>query len=446
MVSSAPDNEDDPSKPTCACWVGSRANCFAVGYDDGSIIVWGVPPTAINVNPAKVTASQDALLIMSLRVAPERVPAAPVRSMAFLPGTEGTPGGEDCLLVCGGQPESDPEMITLLPLDSEVGAEPKTVPWFGTLKAYALMPRPGSIGNDEPEALMVLTEGGQLVVHDLSDWQPSPLTLPLQELPPITTSRLVPALSKEQATALTAQGPSGVQHALTLPALWSVAAHHRVTSARGHQMGDWPFTGGEPAPNEPEALSAGCHPSALLMTGHRDGKVRVWDATAQVPVLLVTIPSSAAAGNERLKAVTGIDVCPVSGLLAVGHAGGDVRLFQFSDRPQAVRRASLDESLVPYDNLLAQPAGFQYILKYSNHSSDCTALRLASRMRVLVVGDTSGAVSAVDLSTPQRLFHTVPVTGQAVSKLEVAPAAAPKTAEQTTPGGSTVPSPGAGEE
>lgn len=41
------DEEDEPSKPTCACWVGGRANCFAVGYGDGSILLWGVPPAAI---------------------------------------------------------------------------------------------------------------------------------------------------------------------------------------------------------------------------------------------------------------------------------------------------------------------------------------------------------------------------------------------------------------
>lgn len=41
------DAEDEHSKPTCACWVGERANCFAVGYDDGSILVWGVPPMAL---------------------------------------------------------------------------------------------------------------------------------------------------------------------------------------------------------------------------------------------------------------------------------------------------------------------------------------------------------------------------------------------------------------
>jgi hypothetical protein len=27
--------------------VGARSNCFAVGYDDGSILVWGVPASTL---------------------------------------------------------------------------------------------------------------------------------------------------------------------------------------------------------------------------------------------------------------------------------------------------------------------------------------------------------------------------------------------------------------
>lgn len=27
--------------------MGDAANCFAVGYDDGSILLWGVPPLAL---------------------------------------------------------------------------------------------------------------------------------------------------------------------------------------------------------------------------------------------------------------------------------------------------------------------------------------------------------------------------------------------------------------
>ena len=487
VISFAPDDEDDPSKPTSACWVGDRGNCYAVGYDDGSILVWGVPAAALamNNNTGKVIASEDSVLVMSLRVTPETAgmmsdnassstsstkntsigSSAPVQSLTFLPGAEGTPGGEDCLLVCGGQAASDPDMLTLVPLDPQGEIPPSTVPWFGTLKAHALMPRvtnSGGGGNNttagavSDDALMVLTEGGQLVVHDLHEWHPHPLTLPFQELPPITASQFVPTVSTEQAAELTGQGPSKrVQHALTLPGLLELRTHDTRNGRMNNVISDWPFTGGEPAVCDAKAMSSGCHPSALLMTGHRDGKIRVWDSTAQVPVLLTTVPSSgaiaattaAASGQqqERLRAVTCFDVCPASGLVAVGHAGGDVRVYQFTDRPQSVRRASIDESLVPYDTMLVQPAGFQYILKYSTHSVDCTAVSLASKMRLLAVGDCQGGVSAVDLTAPQRLFQTVPVAGEAVAKLAVGLAAAPATSAAGSSGKSDATmAPGAG--
>lgn len=81
----------------------------------------------------------------------------------------------------------------------------------------------------------------------------------------------------------------------------------------------WPFRGGEPAVGasggDDARTGAGRHPSALYFTGHRDGRVRVWDATSASPLLLAAIP--VAAGQERLRPVTTLDVCPFSGLVLV---------------------------------------------------------------------------------------------------------------------------------
>jgi hypothetical protein len=176
--------------------VGERANCFALGYDDGSVLVYGVPPAALQGDPFKVIEPADAQLLMALRVAGRGVRAAAVRSLSFLPG--GGDGGEDCLLVFGGQGEGEPDMLTLLPLapqpDGDGGG--RQVPWFGSIKGLCTMPAAGALSpSDPPLGLMILTEGGQLVVHELASWQPTPLTLPIQELPPITLSRLVPSVS-----------------------------------------------------------------------------------------------------------------------------------------------------------------------------------------------------------------------------------------------------------
>lgn len=396
--------------------MGDRANCFAVGYDDGSILVWGIPAPAFKLMTSgkASTAPLEAVLILSLRVVPEGTLAAPIRSLTFMPGSPSARGAEDRLLVCGGQNASDPDMLTLLPLEQDGGAAPLTVPWFGVLKAHAVMPRAGSLGRFDSEALMLLTEGGQLVVHDLREWQPQPLTLPFQELPPITLSIFVPTLSESQVEDL---GTASL-HALSLPALHAAARARRNSISSTSTSTDWPFTGGEPASIDVERLSAGCHPSALLLTGHRDGRVRVWDATTQVPTLLETLPSSTSGGQERLRSVTALDACPMSGLVAVGHAAGEVRVYQFSNRTQPVRCASLDESLVPYDTQLTQRAGFQYLLRYSGtHSSDVTSVALTSALRMLAVGDAAGNASVVDLAGAQRILHEQPVQNQGIAKL-----------------------------
>ena len=74
---------------------------------------------------------------------------------------------------------------------SEPAARP--LPWFGAVQGFALVPPEGSLGAAfEPAAAVVLTEGGQLMVHDLKSLQPLPLSLPFQELPPVTASLFLP--------------------------------------------------------------------------------------------------------------------------------------------------------------------------------------------------------------------------------------------------------------
>lgn len=45
-------------------------------------------------------------------------------------------------------------------------------------------------------------------------------------------------------------------------------------------------------------------------------------------------------------------VCPFSGIVIVGHQGGEVRVYQFTDCAQpAVHRMNVDENGLPYDNV-----------------------------------------------------------------------------------------------
>eukprot|EP00890_Picochlorum_soloecismus_P000396 jgi/Picsp_1/1357/NSC_04837-R1_transducin wd40 domain-containing protein len=400
VIAAAVEDSNDPSKPTCACWVGARSNCFAVGYDDGSILVWGIPASTLKSSCAKSGGIQDAVLVLPLRVCPDDQTATAIKKMTFILGDKGTPYEKDCILTLGGQRRGEPEALSLLSLEPEGPDDVLSIPWFGNVIAHTLMVSGSSTAqaNDgiaAGPAIMILTEGGQLIVHDLASWDPSPLSLKFQELPPITCTKFVASLDLD-----------GI-HVPSLKEMRYLSLNY-VTDSR------WPFHGGIPPGNyfnsEADYMSAGnnvAHPSAILACGHRDGRVRFWDATSEVPRYLITVPASAAllAEEGRIQAVACIDVCPVSGIMAVGHSGGLVRIYQFSKNPQAVRKVALDESLVPYDTLLEQPAGWQYVMRYSNHAKCITSLTLATKPGLLVVGDVSGSLSVVDLNIPRQISH-----------------------------------------
>ena len=301
--------------PTCACWLGDAGNCFAIGYEDGSVTVWGVSASIIRANPMKATASntrEDAVRIMDIDVA-EGAQRGPIRSVAYLAGGPGTPHGKECLLVLGGQQAGQPDMLVMASLEPAGWSREDivTIPWFGDIISYSLM--------REENKIMILTEGGQLVVHDLGTWEPLPVSLKFQELPLLTCASFLPSVHA-----------SGTH----VPSLKNL----RFLSWKHVEDCKWPFSGGIPPPNyfvsEADYLTGTTstkkyttHPSGVLLFGHRDGRVRVWDATSEVPKHMTTVPADpkVTADEGRLMPVACLDACPLSGLLAVGHDGGIVR-------------------------------------------------------------------------------------------------------------------------
>jgi hypothetical protein len=521
ILCAAIDDEEDnsneaTSRPTAGCWVGDRANAFAVGYDDGSILVWGVPTQALNSDPHDVIIPHEAELLMSLTVTPpcmydnnsnsarnerNKKRPGPIREMKFLAGGPPPAGvDEDCLLVCGGQVEGEPEMLVVLPLRPQVEGYPeegdghRVVPWFGTIQAFTVVKPVVGVADDDndegyygeesdlalpppssssrgplnritstqdasSQSLMILTEGGQLVVHDLRHCQPNPVTLPAQELPPITVSKVVDVRVLEEEEEEDDDednnngGGGGVKsskskatlykHTLSLAALRRCSTRLAFGGEEDIAQADWPFHGGKPAPLVTDVPPDYHHPCGLLLTGHRDGRVRVWDTSVAVPQLLHTVPSTATPTgggnnqlqqNERLKAVSSLDTCPLSGLMIVGHVDGDVRLYQFSDHDsQEVHRSNIDEARVPYEHVGAQAAGFQYVTRYSVHSADVTAVVLASALKLAAVADAKGTVSLVDLMQPNQLFCSRPFTNAVVKlRFGFVPVPYPTTTTSTT--------------
>ncbi len=53
---------------------------------------------------------------------------------------------------------------------------------------------------------------------------------------------------------------------------------------------------------------------SLYFTGHQDGRVRVWDTTAEVPLLLATVPFDAGGAGGKLRPVSAMQVPSLSKL------------------------------------------------------------------------------------------------------------------------------------
>ncbi|BDA45161.1 hypothetical protein COCOBI_06-6410 [Coccomyxa sp. Obi] len=375
---------------------------------------------------------EQALLYAELSVAPKGELAAPVRALRYVPGAKS--GGHSSLLVLGGQDAEQPDVLSMLPLQgpSEEAEGPHALPWFGAVQGFALVPPEGSFGSGsasgEMAALIVLSEGGQLMVHDLRTLQPSPLSLPFQELPPVTASAFAPG------ELPLGEDADHFPHAVSVAAL---RATHGATVADSPERGvprrwRWVLSGGRPArgpvPSVPptgppttgdeylgeeqtvtEQPSQQPRPGApsLYLTGHRDGRVRVWDTTAEVPSLLATVPFDAGGAGGKLRPVSAMQVCVASGWLVVAHEKGEVRVYQFSPHAQDVTCIHIDNSSKgpPERSTARQPAGYQAVLRANLHEAAVSAVCIASKAGLVALGDASGDLSGLNLARPAVEFY-----------------------------------------
>ncbi|KAK9818994.1 hypothetical protein WJX81_004841 [Elliptochloris bilobata] len=361
----------DADAATAAAWVSERGKCFVSGHVSGAVRVWGMPIAAMG---EAATAPAVAEALVTLWVAPNGVQRAP-----------------------GGGPA-------------------QALAWFGAVAGAVLVPAEGALGRrGPPGAVLVLTEGGQLMAHDLGTLQPAPLTLPFQALPPASATCFLagPALGGE---------PGG--GALTLSELCAARlANEHAGDAAVHALPPrwhWVMGGGRP-PNATDAPAAGL----AWLSGHRDGRVRAWDLATNVPRLLATVPFDSGGAGGKLRAVCAMMVCPVAGLLVVAHDKGDVRVYQHSTAPCEVACCHLGPGSGAADRSSAwQPAGFQCVLLLALHSASVCALALASAAGLLALGDEAGRLTLIDLR--QAAVHFArQLADQPIAALAFAAAAAP---------------------
>lgn len=95
---------------------------------------------------------------------------------------------------------------------------------------------------------------------------------------------------------------------------------------------EWPLSGGEWSP-------ASCSYSEIIITGHQDGSIKFWDASAGTLQILYKVKTAKIFEKPRTKSLDGSDedplaiqlihLCPESRRLCVAGANGHVILFKF---------------------------------------------------------------------------------------------------------------------
>ncbi|KAK9795881.1 hypothetical protein WJX73_006395 [Symbiochloris irregularis] len=382
----------------CACWVGAHALRFATGHQQGDILLWQLPQSyapgnSLPENPA------PPMILSHLRAIDKALSAGPVLRLTHVPsgakGADSSEGGQ--LLVLGGQSEDEPAALSLVPLTTEASATPQaphSITWFGTLCGYALVPTAGSVGS-APSALVTLSESSQLMVFELEAMHPMPLALPFQELGTATVS-----VFKHPGTA--GHGSlHGNVHVVTLnklrAALREAMGGGEATRGQAWRWGSLCNGGRPPGPREGD----------ILLTGHVDGRIRCWDMSAASPVLLATVPFNSGGPGTKLRKVCAMQADMSSGLLAVAHDDGELRLYQFCSSARELSAAALfvaPGAEAEMEGPTLQPPGWQLMLKAQVPLA--AALALAPCAGLLGCVSAVGEVHMIDVQQPAVLYRT----------------------------------------
>ena len=310
----------------------------------------------------------------------------------------------------------------------------RALPWFGALKSVTLLPPVRGQTAVPTCRAVALGDGGSLTVYSLRDGAPSPLAPPLAALPLATAA----ALAAAPPDSVRREGhDTALLHACT-PAAAAVAAAARAAVRAPPPPPLWRDLVGPPPPPPPPTAAA-C--TRLLITGHDDGRLRVWDAgAAGAPALLDASPWAGGAGG-RARAVTALAASPAAGLAVAGHDRGSVTVHQFCavERGVAVVEVGSDGAPPPPAPAAAtrHPPGWQHVLTVAPAGPDAasiSAVALAPCAGLVAVGDAGGGVTCIDVATTRVAWRACVATTRVASLCFAALDARPRAAASSSSG------------
>ncbi|GFG32353.1 hypothetical protein Cfor_10913, partial [Coptotermes formosanus] len=231
----------------------------------------------------------------------------------------------------------------------------------------------------DPYAIVVLLHNDLVVIDLLTPGYPcfeNPYPMDLHESPVTCCTYL-------------ADCPSDL-----IPAFYSVGS--RAQKRTGFSERLWPLCGGEWSPTS-------CSYNEIILTGHADGSIKFWDASAGTLQVLYKLKTAKVFEKPRSRSVDGVDedplavqlisLCPESRKLCVAGASSHVVLFKFRKLESVSETAMLE---IPITYEIPEEGDCSPEYEYPPRPS----LSMASKTDS---GEGDSKKSSLDYSTPLRV-------------------------------------------
>lgn len=152
----------------------------------------------------------------------------------------------------------------------------------------------------------------------------------------------------------------------------------------------------------------------------------MFDARMETPgqISICPNPEERFVQDRKKKAtpVSAVDLCMASGQLGVGHEGGELKYFKWSDneRTRPALAIHRDIQAVPLDATVYQNPGWQFHFQSTAHRATILACKVSSALGLLVACDTAGTVSLTDCSDEPEVLFVAKIASSPIRSVQFA--------------------------
>lgn len=392
---SSSEEEGEDKDICCVCWADLCGNLLAVGYTDGDIWLWDLAVTSSRPS------NQSSAPLVKLQLSSDKA-RSPVLALHWCAAgaREGMEAVDGYLFVYGGGDFGCSEALTIFSLKTASGHLDDqnfchvNLPLEGLFDDMILLPRAGGTLVDAVSAILVLTIQGHLHAYDevsirkcfldMEEGSVSSLPEPVPVNPFITE----PSITVIKIAELPANGKA-VDVFSQLPCRFKGNLPSFLPGGT-----KWPITGGILSKPQAEGSKA----KAVLITGHADGSVNVWDASVSVVSLFCNLSASIMMElSETVAAsVSHLEFCPCNGILVVAQTNGVVFIYKLSSESGEVKYRFWELSNLR-DRVLSQDAGFHCVAVLNLGIAAVSSLAVANHSEHVAVGYANGTVLLFDV-------------------------------------------------